>query len=484
MNQLKTAAEHLQRLRHERDVRALCQHLLGFDPSPRQQEIIEAIAYEDHDRLAITAPTRYGKTLAVAAGLCLLILLNDEPIGIGVISATKGQAKKMRDYVAEFVVACPLLEELLELDVGQKDVERLTKEVSREKLTFQDGKTFEIHSAHGKANRVMGEGEEVLVIEECALIDDDTYREKVRRMAEGALYEISNPWSKHSEFFNSWQSDRYHNIQVLLEDALKEYETNEDWGVDPDLVEEQRERLDEITFTVQYESRFPDDVEDTLVKWSWIVDAVEASPPDPDDHPVDQVQYGMDVANEGTDSTVLIRVEWRNSVATVTHVWSWQRADTQENADRAEKRIRETDGLEDWDLGVDAVGEGKGTYDEMADRFPDQVHDFKGSRKPSKKERRERESLDADEYRFKSIKHEAHWHTRDLFEDGAIRIPDHADLRQDCSRSRYEIKRGKVHVHFEDEDNDSPDHFDALTISLFPTDRFASGIQVEPAWTA
>jgi len=76
------------------------------------------------------------------------------------------------------------------------------------------------------------------------IIDTETYQDRVRRMAgddpeNAQIVELSNPWSRQTEFHASWTSPRYHTVQIGWQQALQEGRTTRDW------ITEQRERLED-----------------------------------------------------------------------------------------------------------------------------------------------------------------------------------------------------------------------------------------------
>src|SRR5688500_17768562 len=125
----QAALAELQGLVRARDVRTLCRVLFGVTLTKRQAVSVRRVAFLEQRRLIISAHTRYGKTRAVALGICLLILLDDRPLKIRLVGPTALQADILRRYIAEHIIACPLLQELL--DTGAEGADLLKKEVSK-----------------------------------------------------------------------------------------------------------------------------------------------------------------------------------------------------------------------------------------------------------------------------------------------------------------------------------------------------------------
>lgn len=462
--QLLETGDQFRTWYENRDTVKLCQAYFDATPTPGQVDIIEPLAYGTHDRVAVSAMTRYGKTWAVSLGLGIRFIHDPDPLLVPIVAAVLGQANKMRRYFAQHVNTCPLLS--ANLLMSPSGVERLKKEVSKKRLTFRDGKELVVHTAHGKAEGIMGEGADILVIDESALIDRDTYEKRIRRMAgddpeNAQIVELSNPWSRQSVFFDSWTSDRYHTVRVGWRQALEEGRTTMAW------IEEERERLDPITFQVLYPSQFPDDVEDALFKWAWIQAAIQRQP----EKSGGDVQWGLDVAEGGADLNVLTKATLGPGWTIVHDQWSWSEEDTMKTVNEVTKRVPKSQ-----TIGVDAIGTGKGVADRL-DELGYDVKKFKSSY-----------SKDVEEDK-KNLKAEAHWHVRELLEKGAttgeawISIPSQlSNLKGNLQRARYEVKNGQVQVFYEEEDNDSPDFSDSLVIAACRDFHEDTGTKVR-AWT-
>jgi hypothetical protein len=443
------AADNLKTWYDNHETRKLCQALFDETPAPGQVDIIEPIAYGTHDRVAISAMTRYGKTWSLALALGLRFIFDASDLLVPVVAAKLGQAKKMRRYFADIVNTCPLL--AANLLMSPSGVERLKKEVSKKRLTFRDGKELVVHTAHGKAAAIMGEGGDIVVIDESALIDTETYQDRVRRMAgddpeNAQIVELSNPWSRQTEFHDSWTSPRYHTVQIGWQQALQEGRTTRDW------ITEQRERLDPISFQVQYASEFPDDVEDALYKWAWIQHAVRRTTRDKNLSAATP-QWGLDVAEGGADLNVLTRATLGPGWTVIHDQWSWSEENTMTTVRETENHVPRED-----PIGVDAIGIGKPVSDRLDEKGYN-VQRFKASRSKSVGDG------------FQNLKAEAHWHVRDLLEKGAttgeawISLPENSDLLGNLQRARYDVRNGTTRVHYENEDNDSPDYADSLVIA-------------------
>ena len=125
-----------QILKSKKYVWALVKAHFNFDLTKKQIQIVQAIAYEETDRLSVCAMTRYGKTQCVAIGIALFILWNENR-KIMFIAPTRDKAAILRDYMADLVLGCPELINLADWEISGR--ERLKKEASKNRLTFKNG---------------------------------------------------------------------------------------------------------------------------------------------------------------------------------------------------------------------------------------------------------------------------------------------------------------------------------------------------------
>ena len=163
----------------ERDVKRIAKFLFNIDLTPKQQEIVRTIAYTEHSRVTISCVTQWGKTYCVAMGVLMYLAFRKNK-RVLLISPIIEQTKIMRNYISNFILASPLLESML--DIQLTGIERLKAEVSKQRLTFKNGCTLTILSAEGEAFRLMGHGGDLIVVDESSLISDEVYRARIIRM--------------------------------------------------------------------------------------------------------------------------------------------------------------------------------------------------------------------------------------------------------------------------------------------------------------
>lgn len=262
--------EVLQWAIRNKKVELIVKHKWGFELTQGQIDIVRKIAYMEVKRLSISAMTRYGKTQCVAIGIALLI---DFGISakIAFIGPKQEQAGIIRQYLADLILND---EELLsKAQISVKGSERIGKEASRKRMTFITGAEYRVFSAEGDANRLMGFGADIVIKDEACLISREANPKITRMMGDNPenaiLIELYNPWDKDNIAYEHTLNPEFELIQIGWEQALAEGRTTKQF------IEQQRLELTPLEFTVLYESKFPDQSDDSLISFQWIKQAEE-----------------------------------------------------------------------------------------------------------------------------------------------------------------------------------------------------------------
>lgn len=432
--------------------RALAQAYFGIDLTPMQEDILKTILMGKHKRIVISAMTRYGKSLTVAMAILLYAVLNDGKRNT-IVAPRDKQAKILMNYIANFIVTQPRIGKMV--DITATGIDRLKKEVTKSRVTFKNGSEIDIISAEGSAERLLGHGVTgLLVLDESAWITDEVYRSRITRMLgdtpDTILVKIGNPFN-HNHFYESWKDPKYKRFHIDWRLALKEERITQAF------VDEQRALLTPMEFQVLYSAEFPEDTEDTLIRWPWIETSYTSDVPESE---VKQVILGCDIAEGGLDWTVITEViETIDGKFIVNNITSFQKADTMITVGKIAK-IQER--VKADVIKVDAIGVGKG----VADRLQELgllVVQVKVGMTPT----RERE-------RFTNQKAQFYWHLRTLFEESRIFIPKHDKLIKELHGMRYELTSAKKIKIIDPgkgktnslEKKKSPDFADSLMIAM------------------
>ena len=83
--------------------RTLVKLFFNVDITPTQEEILKDILLERHNRIIISAMTRWGKSYIVAMGVLLYAILHDGKTN-AIIAPTYKQARIIMDHIGSFIV--------------------------------------------------------------------------------------------------------------------------------------------------------------------------------------------------------------------------------------------------------------------------------------------------------------------------------------------------------------------------------------------
>ena len=198
-----------------------------YELTDGQCDIFDAVLRKGWKYVWISAITRYGKTevvaIAITYGAAFLHLK------IPVVAGSKKKAEKIMEYVTQHLPDHPELSKgLINLDV-LKDVEKLKVRVAKDALRWATGGWIYITSINAKqisseGEDVVGEGGDIVVVEEAGLIKRKEQISKVIRMAEGdwrKLVEIGNCIEK-SVVEDAYNNPLFKKIRIGLAQAIRE----------------------------------------------------------------------------------------------------------------------------------------------------------------------------------------------------------------------------------------------------------------------
>jgi len=219
------------------------------------------IAFAKSRRISISAYTRYGKTQIVAIAVCIYILINKNK-KIKFIGPTDDQAGLIKDYMAELILGSRNNIMLDLTEIRAVGAARIKAEASQKRMTFRNGCEYRVVTAHGKGFTAMGHGGDLVIMDEAAMISRESYAKIVRMLGDdpenSMLVELYNPWDRDTKAFDHSISSRFLRIQIDWRIGIQEGRvTNE-------FITEMKEDMTPLEFCVLYESRFPDEAEDSL----------------------------------------------------------------------------------------------------------------------------------------------------------------------------------------------------------------------------
>ena len=192
-----------------------------------QCDIFAAITKKGIHYVWISAPTRYGKTEVTA--LALIYLAVFEKLKIPVVAGSAEKAKKIMEYILQHLPDHPELYQGLLNVKGLTEVHKLKISASKDTLRWSSGGWIYITSVDsrrisGEGEGVVGEGGDLVILEEAGLIKEKNQFSKIVRMTEGdwrKLVMIGNCVEK-SVFEDAWNNDLYTKVRIDLDQAKKE----------------------------------------------------------------------------------------------------------------------------------------------------------------------------------------------------------------------------------------------------------------------
>ena len=407
-----------------KEVKKLCKAFFNINLTSKQENLVSLIAYSEHKRATICCMTRYGKSFCVSMGIILWLIRNHDK-KIVLIAPTREKTMIIRNYIAGFLTWNPVLAELLDID--KKGIERIRKEVSKNRMTFKRNNELRTLTAEGQGQALMGWGSDLCLVDEICDIDYEVYRSKITRMLgdnpESVYIEIGNPNHRDGQMWQHWTNPNWHHVHIDYTIALSEKRISQDF------IDEQKSILTDREFGILYRAEFPEESEDQLIHWSWIQEAIKS-----EKKLIGEVVAGADIAEKGNDTTVLtigIKDKLTGEYET-TKIMHWDQAETMTTVGRIAEAIKEM-GIKR--IRVDSSGIGAGVYSRLQELRSEKVincivKDYRGGKSPSNK---------ASQARYLNQKAEAYFNLRELFEKKKIKIIKENMLIDQLTKMKWEL---------------------------------------------
>jgi hypothetical protein len=205
--------------------------------------------------------------------------------------------------------------------------------------------------------------------------------------------------------------------------------------------------LSDYEWTVLYESKWSSESEDTLIRYDWIQRATKTQLKFTTST---QIVWGLDVAEQGSDLTILTRAETDNIQYAIKEQQHLTERETMATANHVNVIVPLTERLN-----IDSIGVGAGVYSRLTElkhkTFSVRVGEAPVDTFNSK--------------RFMNLKSQRWWHLRQLFEKDLISIPNNPKLISQLSQMRYEFTTlSKIKI--KDPEGKSPDYADSLMLTI------------------
>ncbi len=401
-------------------------------------------------RIQIMAATRYGKSLAVGAGVSIRASLKPEKWAV--VAGTKEKARIIMEYVTMFSLDCPPIRAQLKIETS---LDRLRMRKSQDRLSYRRRGEVRVYSADAKkvsttSTSLMGFGSPNVVEDESALIPN-TLQATVMRMLgdkkDNFLCKIGNPFNRN-HFLKTWRKDRYYKIKIDYRQALREGRFSEEF------IEEMRE---EALFDILYECKFPKAGAIDSKGWLYLLTDANVEEAFVDEEvPFGDKRLGCDIAGGGRNYSVMVERAYNMA----KKVYKKNEPDTMKFAGSVIRRAKDT-GVKDKNIFVDKVGIGRGCFDRLRE-MKDHVVGVSGADSPS------------DKSKFTNLRAEIYWRAREwILHGGKLQKDD--DWYQ-LSEIKYKVadSSGKIQIMSKQlmlkEGIDSPDVADALSTTFARTD--------------
>lgn len=175
----------------------------------------------------VSAPSRYGKTEVAALAIIVLAVLYN--LKIPVVAGSQEKARKIMEYVLQHLGDHPELHQGLINLQGVRDIDKLKIQASKNVLRWATGGWIYITSIDARqisneGESVVGEGGDVVILEEAGLIKSKEQYSKIIRMAEGdwrKLVMLGNCVEK-SVFESAWNDPLFTKVRIDLRQAYRE----------------------------------------------------------------------------------------------------------------------------------------------------------------------------------------------------------------------------------------------------------------------
>ncbi len=316
-------------------------------------------------RIHVMAHTRYGKSMAIAAAICVRASAMHEPWAI--VAGTTDQAQIIMDYVIQFSVNDPILKAQL---VNEKEIkiERLTQRRKRDHITYKMGGEVRAYGAGRDGNAVMGQGCPNVVEDESALISNES-QSKIFRMLgdhmDNFYMKVGNPFN-NNHFKEAYKSTLYYHININYHQGIA------DGRLTDEFVSEARQNPN---FSILYENIFPDAEKED--EWGWtplFTDSLLRHAYTKEEKWWGKCRDGCDPADDGECEAVIVR-RWANLAKML---YADMNCDNISFATEIAVRNRDTDVSI-----IDSIGVGSGTFN-LLDRqmgVKEHIQSFKGGAK-------------------------------------------------------------------------------------------------------
>ena len=338
--------------------------------TPGQIEIFASIVLGLNNRIEIICATQYGKSLVVALTAVILSCIMAKTVAV--VAPGEKQARIIMRYYIEHLGDDKLfLEKLLPED--RSTYSKLVMEKSKTRITLNNGGGVFILSAQSKfvsksIEAAMGQGAEIVLLDEACLISDDTEATifrmitgKTGKFKEAMYVKIGNPFYRN-HFYKDWEeNERFLKILIDGDQGIKEGRYKAE-----DLEEAEGKPLYNILYRCEFPSE--DEIDDKGYRQLLTSESVNFASSYISDINDQTGILGCDIGGGGDLNVYVIRKGG--------YIWieSYNKSsDTMINVSEI-LRIMKKHNILDTRVNIDGIGLGRG----VVDRLKEMTYDIRG----------------------------------------------------------------------------------------------------------
>jgi hypothetical protein len=427
---------------------------LGHTLYNYQTQITSAILNPNYKKISIRASTRAGKSFTIALTAIVYASIYSKT-SIGIIAPSKDKTKIIMNYILE-ALANSDLESVIDLDVmNLTKIKRLKKEVSKNKVTFQNGSYIQVLTADikNKGFSAMGSAFDVNIIDETAELPATVWSKIYRMLLESQhakIVECGNPWFLNHFYEHSFDPT-WLVIKIDYKMCVKEGRFSQED------VEDMRKEFSEVDFRVLLEAEFPKEIDTSLFKYD---DLVKAKRPAPKIKKKPTKILAIDVARMGNDFTVMYELDLYDSLYIVREKTKYSKKELTKTAGKIIEKLKS----KTFDIiRMDSTGLGIG--------LDDMLHEYIENNNLDTKLESIIFSEKADDQRNLNRKSDIFFNLSKVFSENQIIIPeDDTELFLQLRKMLYEYTSNAKRK-IDNNQEKSPDCADALAIGCYTSHK-------------
>jgi hypothetical protein len=353
--------------------RILCKEFFGEDLKDVHADIVSLVLSGENNRVCIIGATQIQKSRSCARALALLAFRGH---GITIVAPKGSQASIQLRYAIDFISRSPTLQSQL-LQGGEDKIDRLKAQQSKTFLSMKSGGyiralTVNEGDSEDKVKSLLGQGSEIVVVEEASLISNVAMAGILRMLIgygdKGRLIKLGNAIRSdrtNDHFRNSCEKDPTYKV------FKADWHRAVDEGIYDISVVEEAKKLP--NFSQYYECVFPEADSEIGNGYTRVFSDLPYG-----EVPVGEVPHtiGIDVGTGRPDSTVLVAR---------SDSYAWKIAESKLNDLMAQIGVLQTV-LEPYKstctIMVDATGLGEGFADRLKELGYNVVKVYVGTTSP------------------------------------------------------------------------------------------------------